>query len=87
LLGIWGEEQRTGKEPTDVARRKKTLPVIYAMEQAGPDDRDRLRALYTGEALDEAAITEIVRILERTGARDYTREEARRHRDEALAEL
>ncbi len=87
LLGIWGEEQRTGKEPTDVARRKKTLPVIYAMEQAGPDDRDRLRALYTGEDLDEAAITEIVRILERTGARDYTREEARRHRDEALAEL
>jgi geranylgeranyl diphosphate synthase type I len=87
LLGIWGEEQRTGKEPTDVARRKKTLPVIYAMEHAGPDDRDRLRALYTGEALSEAAITEIVRILERTGARDYTREEARRHRDQALAEL
>ena len=87
LLGIWGEEQRTGKEPTDVARRKKTLPVIYAMEQAGPDDRDRLRALYSGEALGKEAITEIVRILERTGARDYTREEAHRHRDQALAEL
>ena len=26
-------------------------------------------------------------ILERTGAREYTREQARRHRDEALAEL
>src|SRR5258708_16945565 len=35
LLGIWGEAQATGKEPTDVARRKKTLPVIYAFEHAG----------------------------------------------------
>jgi geranylgeranyl pyrophosphate synthase len=29
----------------------------------------------------------VIAILERTGARDFTRTEARRHRDEALAEL
>ena len=32
-------------------------------------------------------IAEIIAILERTGARDYTRDQARRYRDEALAEL
>ena len=32
LLGIWGEEERTGKVPTDLLNRKKTLPVIYAFE-------------------------------------------------------
>jgi len=32
-------------------------------------------------------VAEIVTILERVGARDYTRDEARRYRDEALAEL
>jgi geranylgeranyl diphosphate synthase type I len=37
LLGIWGREHATGKEPTDVARRKKTLPVIYAFEHATPE--------------------------------------------------
>ena len=42
LLGIWGPEQTTGKEPSDVAHRKKTLPVIYAWEHAGPEDRERL---------------------------------------------
>ena len=36
----------TGKEPSDVAHRKKTLPVIYAYEHAGPEDRARLAALY-----------------------------------------
>ena len=34
-----------------------------------------------------ADVAEIVAILERTGARDYTRDQARRYRDEALAEL
>ena len=87
LLGIWGQEQTTGKEPTDLARRKKTLPLIYAFEHAGPDDRERLRALFRDPPPSPQELAEIVGILERTGARDYTRNEARRYRDEALSEL
>ena len=36
LLGIWGDEQATGKEPSDLARHKKTLPVMYAFEHGRP---------------------------------------------------
>ncbi len=87
LLGIWGEEQATGKEPTDLARHKKTLPVIYALEHAGPEDRARLVAIQAADAPTLADVAEAIAILERSGARDYTRDEARRHRDAALAEL
>ena len=87
LLGIWGLESTTGKEPTDIARRKKTLPVIYAFERADPGDRERLAALYADRAPSPAIAAEIVAILERTGAREFTRATARRHRDRALAEL
>ena len=87
LLGIWGEERATGKEPTDLAKHKKTLPVIYAFEHAGPADRARLEALYRSPEPSPAEVAEVVAILERVGARDYTRDEARRYRDEALAEL
>jgi geranylgeranyl diphosphate synthase type I len=87
LLGIWGPELATGKEPTDVPRRKKTLPVMYAFEHASPDDRARLVALYAQGSLAPEHVTEIVAILERAGAHDYTREQARLHRDRALAEL
>jgi len=87
LLGIWGKEQATGKAPSDVMHKKKTLPVIYAMEQAGPEDRDRLGALYATADPSPAEVTEIVELLERLGARDYTRDQAHRYRDEALAEL
>ena len=35
----------------------------------------------------DRTIAEVVAILDRTGARDYTRGQAREHRDRALAEL
>src|SRR6185295_13861437 len=70
LLGIWGPERSTGKEPTDVARKKKTLPVIYAFEHASPEDRARLAALYANGRLTPEHTAEIVAILERTGARE-----------------
>ena len=87
VLGIWGEEHKTGKEPTDIARHKKTLPVLYAFEHAGPADRARLADLYARPDPTPADVAEIVSILERSGAQDFTRSEARRHRDEALGEL
>ncbi|HEX9044689.1 MAG TPA: polyprenyl synthetase family protein [Candidatus Limnocylindrales bacterium] len=87
LLGIWGEQQLTGKVPSDLVNRKKTLPVIYAFEHASPGDRTRLEAFYALEEPTMADVADAVAILERSGARDYTRDQARRYRDDALGEL
>ncbi len=87
LLGIWGQEQSTGKEPTDLVRHKKTLPVIYALEHGTAADRARLREIQAAGSPTGAEVAEAIAILERSGARDYTRDQAHRHRDEALAEL
>jgi len=87
LLGIWGEQTETGKEPTDVARHKMTLPVIYAFEHAGADDRARLGAIWQTPEPTADQVAEAVALIERLGGRDYTREQAREHRDRALAEL
>jgi geranylgeranyl pyrophosphate synthase len=43
--------------------------------------------LYGLSAATPAEVAEIVAILERAGARTYTRDQARAYRDEALAEL
>ncbi|HEX8938796.1 MAG TPA: polyprenyl synthetase family protein [Candidatus Limnocylindrales bacterium] len=87
LLGIWGEERTTGKEPSDLARHKMTLPVIYAYERGSAADRRALERLWATEAPSEAEVGAAVSLLERLGAREFTRSEARRYRDEALAEI
>jgi len=61
--------------------------VLYAFEHGSLEDRARLSELYALADPGDADVAEIVAILERCGARDYTRDQARRHRDEALANL
>ncbi|HWH24759.1 MAG TPA: polyprenyl synthetase family protein [Candidatus Limnocylindria bacterium] len=87
LLGIWGDEQATGKQPSDLAKHKKTLPLIYALEKAAPDEQARLRATLAGQPPTPAQLADARLILERCGAREYTRARARAERDEALSQL
>jgi geranylgeranyl diphosphate synthase type I len=89
LLGIWGDAAVTGKEASDISTRKKTLPLIYAIQEAEGADQARLRTILaqSDEPPAAAEVEEARHILERAGAHDYTRRQAARHRDEALAEI
>ena len=87
LLGIWGDEQATGKEPSDLAKHKKTLPLIYALEHSAEADRARLYAIIRAPDVTQADLEEARGILDRCGAREYTRERARAERDAAIVQL
>ena len=47
LLGVWGDEGRTGKPAEDVRKRKRGLPVVLAWERAGAHFEELCR-LYAG---------------------------------------
>jgi len=89
LLGIWGDTAVTGKETSDIVTRKKTLPLIYAIEQVTGSDAERLRSVLAQSATEPSPdeVQEVLDILARVAAQDYTRSRARAHRDEALAEI
>jgi geranylgeranyl diphosphate synthase type I len=87
LLGIWGDQAATGKVPTDVARHKMTLPVIYAFENASVSDREHLESLWKVESPTDAQVVQTVALIEGIGGREYTRDQARAYRDQALGEL
>ncbi len=88
ILGIWGDEQVTGKSATsDLASRKKTLPVLLAMERAEPAARARLRELYTQPAGDAASAAEIMALLDATGAREAAAGYQDRYWSAAMAAL
>ncbi|MFG7942310.1 polyprenyl synthetase family protein [Streptomyces cacaoi] len=77
LLGIWGDPDRTGKQVgADLRVRKKSLPVVAALDASGADE---LRALYLGpEPLTEPDIRRVATLVERAGGRDWAQNEADR---------
>jgi geranylgeranyl diphosphate synthase type I len=71
ILGIWGNQELLGKPlASDIVRRKKTLPIVRALESAGDGYRARLEAFY-GNGHGEGAVPDVLAILDRVGARDY----------------
>ena len=88
ILGIWGDEAVTGKSAaSDIAARKKTLPVLLAMTCGDRAARDQLRTLYAQRNGDDAGAQAIMAALDGTRARDLTAEYLRRHWDAAMAAL
>jgi geranylgeranyl diphosphate synthase type I len=90
ILGIWGDEENTGKSTaTDIRDKKKTLPVVYVLSHS--DERLSARQLleiYQRPApLDAADIQTTLAILDRAGAREYAEEMARSYLGQALASL
>ena len=71
VLGIWGEEAVTGKSNTsDIRRKKRSLPVVYALAQ-GTAASARLGEIYARPELDDDDVARAVACLEETGARAY----------------
>lgn len=72
VLGIWGDPAVTGKADGDLARRKKTLPVLFAAE------RDEVvRALYFGDSpLTTAQLGDLRNRIDASGARKHTEDAA-----------
>ncbi|MDA0734916.1 MAG: polyprenyl synthetase family protein [Chloroflexi bacterium] len=71
-LGIWGDENATGKSSdNDIRRRKKSLPVVFAFEKASGGSKDDLIRIYGQESLDDSDVERVTAILEEVGAPEY----------------
>ncbi len=88
ILGVWGDESRTGKPlGADIRRRKKSLPIVYALNEARSSAGDELRALYSKPGLDDEDVKRVLRVLEGAGAREYCTTLAAKKKNAALREL
>ncbi|HLE88525.1 MAG TPA: polyprenyl synthetase family protein [Candidatus Limnocylindria bacterium] len=98
LKGTFWASSDSGKSAAgDIRKRKKTFPVVWALQHAEGEDLARLHAIY--RAPDDAVggpgasdadgptpeeVTEVLTILERSGARRHAEEEALRYRAQAI---
>jgi geranylgeranyl diphosphate synthase type I len=71
VLGAWGSTELTGKPSgADIARRKWTFPVVWALSRGPSTDRDIVASAYAQrKRLDPRATSAVVAALDRLGAR------------------
>ncbi len=76
LLGIWATTAESGKTPAgDVYRRKKSLPVLHALEHTGPQDQKTLRRIYQQEEpITTAQVEDVLAIFEQAHTKTYCRD-------------
>lgn len=82
-LGIWGNEAVTGKSTaSDLATRKKTLPVVYGLEHSEVFARAYAVPYQPGASLEDLAVA-----LEQLGAKAYVEQQAHDMTQAALLHL
>ena len=83
ILGIWGDETIIGKSAaTDIATRKKSLPVLFGLENS-----PRLYHLYAGPEPGVDFVDQVVEELERVGARQFAERYEEMYANSALDHL
>jgi geranylgeranyl diphosphate synthase type I len=87
-LGVWGDPAVTGKPVgSDLLRKKKSLPVVFAFTEAEGADRRTLEHLFGRPQIPPEGAEEVRHLLERLGAEEYTQAQVRRLTDDAFAAL
>lgn len=75
ILGIWGDQGKTGKpRGSDIRRRKKSLPIIYALGKTNGEQKRELVQAYHDGAIDEGGVAAVLRILDSVDARSQSNE-------------
>ena len=88
ILGIWGEGSVTGKPVgADIARKKKTLPIVQAFQQVLGPDRDLLRDVYSSAVVADEDVDAVLAVLQRWNCRYFAQGLAEDYRSRAMAAL
>ena len=77
VLGVWGDADVTGKPVADDIRaRKKSFPLVYASGHLDDDAARRLDAILATPDMTDDSVSEVLTLLDATGARAASDEAA-----------
>jgi geranylgeranyl diphosphate synthase type I len=76
LLGVWASKTESGKTAAgDIYRRKKSLPILHAIEHAVQSDRHALQRIYSQKLpVTATQVDEVLAIFARTNTKAYCSE-------------
>ena len=71
LLGVWGDEETTGKPVgADIRRKKNSFPLVYAMAVAEGKDKQVLVDIYGQEHLADNDVATVLDVMEHVNVRE-----------------
>ncbi len=76
MLGVWATAEELGKTSAgDIYRRKKSLPILHALEHASTHEQSFLRDVYTQTTpLTPEQVEQVLTIFKHTNTRAYCRD-------------
>ena len=87
ILGLWGDPSVTGKAAgADLRRKKKSLPVVLALERDGPLSSTIQQAFDQGTVREEDVLA-IMRLMDEANVRTAAEQEVEKHRHRASRAL
>ena len=88
ISGIWSTETKTGKpQYIDIIDKKKTLPVVYSINNSTGQEKKELEHFYSNKNKGEHNVGIIIDILNKLGAQDYSNKMAHKYYMNALSRL
>ena len=88
VLGIWGDEGATGKpRGSDIRRKKKSFPIVFALERANGIIRTDILSAFQKDVLDDDNVGRVISGLEQLGAYQFSRNKCEMYYRRALDEI
>ncbi len=88
VLGIWKDPKKMGTPlGSDIRNHKKSLPVLYALNNANKKDRKLILTAYHKEQMSDEDVKAVMDVMERCGAREHAESVAEDYAKKGMAAL
>ena len=88
ILGIWGSEDKTGKPfASDIKKKKKSLPIVIALNQSPADIKQDLKKIYASKNISDDNVRKILDYLNIVNAKELCEEKCKFYYNLAINEI
>tara|TARA_B100002003_G_scaffold239205_1_gene258308 strand:- start:3055 stop:3543 length:489 start_codon:yes stop_codon:yes gene_type:complete len=83
ILGIWGTKATGKPVGADLIRKKKSLPIIHALNNPSREIQTKIRRFFSTEIIDRDDVENILNIMDSIGTYQYCQSLAQVHWNKA----
>ncbi|MCJ7471854.1 MAG: polyprenyl synthetase family protein, partial [Actinobacteria bacterium] len=88
ILGIWGNDNKTGKpQGNDIRKRKKSLPIVLCLQESDEKGKKQLLKIYRKNKVSDRGVTIVLKNLEEIGAKYFCQRQAEKYYEMAISEI